>query len=203
MRPVEEEEALEDGPADDLLDGLDDMPVEVRERIQAELEPQYEDGMHARARELRSPEQMQRAAERRLRLLVEDMNGRYEVLDADTEVRRHLAADMVVEAFRAWLNLTPNRVMSEALAWDSHDVHGAILFLHFSYASSSASVAVTVTRVSISLQPTPSIRACWMNHCCSVTCSYVIVRKNLLEGVDGANSPIWRALLWLTPIERA
>ena len=118
MRLVEED-ALEDGPADDLLDGLDDMPVEVRERIQAELEPQYEDGMHARARELRSPEHMQRAAERQLRLLVEDMNGRYEVLDADAEVTRHLDADVVVEAFRAWLNLTPNRVMSEALAWDS------------------------------------------------------------------------------------
>jgi hypothetical protein len=48
------------------------------------------------------------------------MNGRYEVLDADAEVTRHLDADVVVEAFRAWLNLTPNRVMSEALAWDSH-----------------------------------------------------------------------------------
>jgi hypothetical protein len=46
MRLVEED-ALEDGPADDLLDGLDDMPVEVRERIQGEPEPQYEDGMHA------------------------------------------------------------------------------------------------------------------------------------------------------------
>jgi hypothetical protein len=35
------------------------MPVEVRERIQSELEPQYEDGMHPRARELRTPEHMQ------------------------------------------------------------------------------------------------------------------------------------------------
>jgi hypothetical protein len=67
MRLVEEEDTLQDGPADDLLDGLDDMQVEVRERIQGELEPQYEDGLHARARELRSPEHMQRAAERQLR----------------------------------------------------------------------------------------------------------------------------------------
>ena len=44
MRLVEEEDALEDGPADDLLDGLDDMPVEVRERIQGELEPSSRTG---------------------------------------------------------------------------------------------------------------------------------------------------------------
>jgi hypothetical protein len=62
---------------------------------------------------------MQRAAERQLRLLVEDMNSRYEVLDADAEVTRHLVADVVIDEFRAWLNLTPNRVMREALAWDS------------------------------------------------------------------------------------
>jgi hypothetical protein len=41
---------VEDGPAGDLLEGLDDMPMEVRERIQGEPEPQYEDGMHARTR---------------------------------------------------------------------------------------------------------------------------------------------------------
>jgi hypothetical protein len=34
-------------------------------------------------------------------------------------VTRHLDADVVVEPFRAWLNLTPKGVMSEALAWDS------------------------------------------------------------------------------------
>jgi hypothetical protein len=43
---------------------------------------------------------MQRAAERLLRLLIEDVNGRYEVLDADAEVTRHLDADVVVEALR-------------------------------------------------------------------------------------------------------
>jgi hypothetical protein len=47
------------------------------------------------------------------------MNGRYEVLDADAEVTRHVDANVVVEAYRAWLNLTPNRVTSEVLAWDS------------------------------------------------------------------------------------
>jgi hypothetical protein len=62
---------------------------------------------------------MQRAAERQLRLLVEDMNGCYEALGANAEVTRHLDADVVVEAFRAWLNLTQNRVLSEALASDS------------------------------------------------------------------------------------
>jgi hypothetical protein len=48
MRLVEEEEALEDAPADGLLEGLDVMPVETGERIQGGLEPQYGDGMGAR-----------------------------------------------------------------------------------------------------------------------------------------------------------
>jgi hypothetical protein len=115
---VEEEDKLEDEPADDLLAGLGDLP-EVRERIQDGLEPQYEHSNHARARELRSPAHMREAAERQLRLLVDDMNGRYQVLDADAEVTRCLNADVAVEAFRAWLKLTPNRVMGEAFTRDS------------------------------------------------------------------------------------
>jgi hypothetical protein len=115
----EEEDELEDGPADDLLTGLDDEPVEVRELIQRELEPQYEDAVHERARELRSAESMQKAAERQLRLLVDDMNGRYEIIDEDASVPRHLNPDLVVQAFRAWLNLTPSLAMSAALAQDS------------------------------------------------------------------------------------
>jgi uncharacterized membrane protein YccC len=62
---------------------------------------------------------MQEAAERQLRLLVDDMNGRYEALDDYAEVTRHLHPDDVVEAFRAWLSLTPNHVLSDALALDS------------------------------------------------------------------------------------
>jgi hypothetical protein len=95
---VEEEDKLEDEPADDPLAGLDDLPVEVRERIQVGVEPQYEDSNHARARELRWPAHMREAAEHQLRLLVDDMNGRYQVADADAEVTRCLTADVVVEA---------------------------------------------------------------------------------------------------------
>jgi hypothetical protein len=62
---------------------------------------------------------MREAAERQLRMLVDDMNGRYRVVDADAEVTRCLNADVVVEAFRTRLNLTPNRSMSEALTRDS------------------------------------------------------------------------------------
>jgi hypothetical protein len=62
---------------------------------------------------------MWEAAERQLRLLVDDVNGHYQVVDADAEVTRCLNADVVVEACRAWLNLTPNRSMSEALTRDS------------------------------------------------------------------------------------
>jgi hypothetical protein len=47
------------------------------------------------------------------------MNGRFEALDADADVTRHLDAELVVEAFRAWLSGTPNRVMSEVIAQDS------------------------------------------------------------------------------------
>jgi hypothetical protein len=100
---VEAEDKLEDEPADDLLAGLDDLPVEVHERIQDGLEPQYEDSNHARACALRSRAHMLEAAEGQLRLLVDDMNGRYQVVDADAEVTRCLNADVVIEAFRAWM----------------------------------------------------------------------------------------------------
>jgi hypothetical protein len=49
----EEMRLVEDGPGDDpweMLEGLDDIPRQVRERIQGEPEPQYEDAMHARTR---------------------------------------------------------------------------------------------------------------------------------------------------------